>query len=87
MRGLARGVCDPPLLTDLRRAVLNPTDPYSVSFVKKSGYRDAQCRLGSFSPVQYRIAHRRRNGGDEQSAVSTGCGKRGEPKSPGQGTN
>ena len=38
MRGLAGGMCAPPLLTDLRRAVLNPTDPYSVSLVKKSGY-------------------------------------------------
>ena len=85
MRGLVRWcVCNPPLLTDVRRAVLNPTDLYSASFVKKSGYRDAQC----FSSVQYRIAHRRRSGrGDEQSAVSAVCGKRGEPKSPGQGTN
>jgi hypothetical protein len=86
MRGLAPCVCGPPLLTDIRRAVLNPTDLYSVSFVKKSGYRDAQChgRLGLFSPVQYRIAHRQRSGGDEQSAAGTVCGKRGEPKSPGQ---
>jgi len=38
MHGLARCVCSPPLLTDLRRAVLNPTDLYSASFVKKSGY-------------------------------------------------
>lgn len=81
MRGLARCVCSPP---DIRRAVLNPTDLYSVSFVKKSGYRDAQCRLGLFSPVQYRIAHRQRSGGDEQSAAGTICGKRGELKSPGQ---
>ena len=57
----------PPLLSDLRGhdAVLNPTDLYSVSFVKQSHYRDARCRLGSFSPLQYRIAHRRRSGGDE----------------------
>jgi len=74
-RGLARCICSPPLLTNLRRAVLNPTDLYSVSFVNKGGYRDAQCRLGSFSPAQYRFAHRRRSGGDEQSAVSTVCGK------------
>jgi len=65
-RGLAR-VCGPPLLSDLRchGAVLNPTDLYSVSFVNQSGYRDARCRLRSFSPLQYRIAHRRRSGGDE----------------------
>jgi hypothetical protein len=50
MRSLVRCVCSPPLLTgltasDVRRAVLNPTDLYSASFVKKSGYRDVQCRL------------------------------------------
>ena len=50
MRGSARDVCSPPPLTDLRRAVLNPTDPYSVSFVKKSDYRDAHCRLGHLAP-------------------------------------
>jgi len=70
MRGVARCGCCPPLLADLRRAVLNPTDLYSVSFVNKSGYRDAQGRLESFSPVRYRIAYRRRSGGDEQSAVN-----------------
>jgi hypothetical protein len=40
MCDLARCMCGPPLLTDLRRAVLNPTDQYSVSIVNKSGYRD-----------------------------------------------
>ncbi len=39
MGSLARSVCVSPLfLSDLRRAVLNPTDLYSLPFVNKSGH-------------------------------------------------
>jgi hypothetical protein len=78
MCDLARCMCGPPLLTDLRRAVLNPTDQYSVSIVNKSGYRDKTRSVvwGHLAPYGTEIAHRRRSGGDEQSApVNTVCGK------------
>ncbi len=43
MGSLARSVCVSPLfLSDLRRAVLNPTDLYSLPFVNKSGHWDKQ---------------------------------------------
>jgi len=39
MGSLARSVCVSPLfLSDLRHAVLNPTDLYSLPFVNKSGH-------------------------------------------------
>jgi hypothetical protein len=78
MHGLARCVCSPRLLTDLRRAVLNPTDLYSVSFVNKSGYRDETRKVvwGHIAPYSTELPSD--GGAAEMNKVrsdSTVCGK------------